>query len=560
MERTILVYLMLYLVTPIAIMAEKKPMGNGLYWELNDYGTTLVISGHGEMPNGKIYYREWNTQKIKRVIVEEGVTSIGEDRFSFWDITSISLPASLQTIEKGAFRHCNYLTTIEFPNGISIKETAFEECLKLNNVIFPESMNLIGKYAFSKCHQLNNIRITAKTLDTGAFNDCGLNSVIIGHNVNSIGNCAFFNCKNLTTLVFEEGVTTIGTNAFYSCNGLASIIIPESVTSIGSDAFDKCSSLKSVTIPNGTIGNSAFSDCINLSSVTIGNGVTCIGERAFRDCSSLTSVTIPNPKAIIDEYAFSDNCEVRQVINGPNQTKYYICFKDDHAGLKNSNGEWTIPPLSKYSEIKPIEDNYLIVKNNYKYGLMTLKGETIIPFETNGMSQAGTGFIRFKIGDYWGIANYQGKIIIPTDRGYTSIGDFVSFTKRFPYTMAGYKGECDITGKQISKIKIATAQQSSTTNNNTATTSKTTTTNNSNNTGGTSTIVVEHHRDPIPVQEWRACFACGGMGTMGCHSCGGSGTKYIGDRLHRCGLCNGRGIIPCNVCFGNKGQYITVYK
>lgn len=84
---------------------------------------------------------------------------------------------------------------------------------------------------------------------------------------------------------------------------------------------------------------------------------------------------------------------------------------------------------------------------------------------------------------------------------------------------------------------------------------------NSSNPGSqTTTVVVEHHRDPIPVQQWQACFACGGMGTMGCDNCGGGGTKYIGDRLHRCSRCNGRGIIPCNICYGNKGQYITVYQ
>lgn len=80
------------------------------------------------------------------------------------------------------------------------------------------------------------------------------------------------------------------------------------------------------------------------------------------------------------------------------------------------------------------------------------------------------------------------------------------------------------------------------------------------NGNSTKTIHVEHHRDPVPVQQWQACFACGGMGTMGCDNCGGGGTKYIGDRLHRCSRCNGRGIIPCNVCYGNKGQYITVYQ
>ena len=95
---------------------------------------------------------------------------------------------------------------------------------------------------------------------------------------------------------------------------------------------------------------------------------------------------------------------------------------------------------------------------------------------------------------------------------------------------------------------------------NTSITSSKTNSSNSNSGNGTTTIVVEHQHQPVPVQEWQACFACGGMGTMGCSNCGGSGTKYIGDRLYTCSRCNGRGIIPCNVCYGNKGQYVTVYK
>lgn len=82
----------------------------------------------------------------------------------------------------------------------------------------------------------------------------------------------------------------------------------------------------------------------------------------------------------------------------------------------------------------------------------------------------------------------------------------------------------------------------------------------SSNSNNRTTIVVEHQHTPQPVQEWQACFGCGGMGTMGCTNCGGSGTKYIGDRLHRCSRCNGQGIIPCNICYGNKGKYVTVYR
>ena len=158
--------------------------------------------------------------------------------------------------------------------------------------------------------------------------------------------------------------------------------------------------------------------------------------------------------------------------------------------------------------------------------------------------------IKFKINDCWGLMNFTGKIIIPSSRGYTSIGSYLKSQKTFPYTMYGYKGECDaVTGRQLSKIKVETTQQQVVVKKEEMPQKQ-----------EEKKIIIEHRHDPVPVQQWQACFACGGMGTMGCDNCGGGGTKYIGDRLHRCSRCNGRGIIPCNICHGNKGQYITVYQ
>jgi len=200
---------------------------------------------------------------------------------------------------------------------------------------------------------------------------------------------------------------------------------------------------------------------------------------------------------------------------------------------------------------------YYKVSKGGKYGLTSSEGKVIVPVEMEALESAGTGYLRFKIGSFWGVMNYAGKIIIPTDRGYTKIGDYVSFTKRFPYEMFGYKGECNNLGVQVSKIKVATPVSQQT---QTATTQTTTQKETTSQKQEEKKIIIEHHHDPIPVQQWQACWACGGMGTMGCDNCGGSGTKYIGDRLHRCSRCNGGGIIPCNVCYGNKGQYITVYQ
>ena len=210
-------------------------------------------------------------------------------------------------------------------------------------------------------------------------------------------------------------------------------------------------------------------------------------------------------------------------------------------------------------ELMNSSTKYYKVSKNGRYGLTDAEGKVIVPTEMEALESAGAGYLRYKLNGFWGVMNYAGKIIIDTDRGYTSIGDFKTFNKRFPYTMTGYKGECDATGRQISKIKVETPQQNVAA---TSSSSKSNTSNNGNSKSGnsTQTVVVEHHRDPVPFQEWQACFACGGMGTMGCDGCGGSGTKYRGDKLERCFRCNGQGLIPCNVCYGNKGKYITVYR
>lgn len=71
------------------------------------------------------------------------------------------------------------------------------------------------------------------------------------------------------------------------------------------------------------------------------------------------------------------------------------------------------------------------------------------------LESAGSGYIRYKLNGFWGLINTQGKILIDTDRGYTKIGDYVSFTKRFPYEMDGYKGECNNLGKEISRIPVS---------------------------------------------------------------------------------------------------------
>lgn len=263
-------------------------------------------------------------------------------------------------------------------------------------------------------------------------------------------------------------------------------------------------------------------------------------------------------------YAFNRNPD--KTLKTPTGYTYHVKSDGKYMNVYTPDKKQLILSSNTYKQIDVVAGQgqnwcYIVSKSKTggPYGILDKNGKEIAALEMEALESSGTGYLRYKLNGFWGLMNYQGKVLIDTNRGYTSIGDYKSFNKRFAYTMNGYKGECDATGIQISKIKVDTPRQNTSVASSSGTSSSSSSgTSSSSSSGGTTTIHVEHHHTPVPVQQWQACFACGGTGKMGCDFCGGSGTKYIGDRLDICSRCRGHGEIPCNVCYGNKGQYITV--
>ena len=263
----------------------------------------------------------------------------------------------------------------------------------------------------------------------------------------------------------------------------------------------------------------------------------------------------------------------KTIISGAKKIEYDGGFikieKNGGKGLMSYNCKWIIKPDQGYTGFETLKANgyYCKVRKGGRYGLTDAEGKVIVPTEMEALESAGTGYLRYKLNGFWGLMNYQGKILIDTDRGYTSIGDYKSFNKRFAYTMAGYIGECDAMGRPVSKIKVDTPKQNtsvaSSSSSSSSGSSSSTSSSSSNSSSGnkTTTVVVEHHRDPIPVQEWQQCTNCWGEGKVMClGACGGTGTYYVGDRLHICISCNGTGKKICPYCSGQGGKYVTVYR
>lgn len=188
------------------------------------------------------------------------------------------------------------------------------------------------------------------------------------------------------------------------------------------------------------------------------------------------------------------------------------CYGYD--GRLDANFNWIIPLEKRFSDIYDTTIagvRYYLCKKDSYWGLYDTKfNEVIAPDFEDLAVFSGTNFIKFKLNGFWGVMTLQGRVtktIIPTTRGYTNISRYIKSQKRFTYEMNGYKGECNHLGQQLSKIKVNT-----TTTAPVSPKKEVTKVEEAPKKQEEKTIVVEHHRDPVPVQEWQQCQACFGSG------------------------------------------------
>ena len=216
-------------------------------------------------------YAPWYNYRseIIKVIIEDGVTSIGDYAFRECSgLTSVTIPNSVTSIGRAAFRECRGLTFVTIPNSVtSIGVAAFSGCSGLTSITIPDGVTSIGESAFYDCSGLTSVhisdleswcKISFDNSDSNPLsyahhlfmNGSEITNLVIPNSVTSIGKYAFYGCYGLTSTTIPNSVTSIGLSAFYDCSGLTSITIPNSVTRIGYSAFENCRGLTSITIPN----------------------------------------------------------------------------------------------------------------------------------------------------------------------------------------------------------------------------------------------------------------------------------------------------------------------
>jgi len=245
----------------------------------------------GNVKDDYITVYRWNKHidKIKKVVIGEGVTSIGDYAFS----------------------NCTQLSEVEMADSItSIGYYAFNNCSALEEIEIPENVYTIENYAFYNCSALETIEFNANNCNNiyyNAFYNTSVKILNVGVNVNQLPDL-----YDLETVTFADGATIVPYGAFSGCTKLTTVNLPDSITVIGGEAFYNCWSLSNISLPESltNIGYSAFHNCEAISEITIGENVEYINNYAFSKCFALSTVNF-NAKSCDIYYDAFYNTDVR---------------------------------------------------------------------------------------------------------------------------------------------------------------------------------------------------------------------------------------------------------
>ena len=331
----LLVICMAISLLPAAALADTAATsgkcGDNVTWTLSDDGT-LTISGKGKMWDyGTSTHGDapWAYIGVKNVVVNDGVTTIGERAFAgLFYLESASIPKSVNNIGRQAFRG-SHLKSVTIAGSNTVIETeAFYLCDYLETLTIMSGTTKIGSYAFSGCSSLKSITLpdsVTQILDA-AFQSCSkLETIRIPKNVKTIYYLTFDDCTNLKNVEFNNALTKIDKLAFYNCTSLETLSFPASLKTIGESAFSGCTSLKKAELPDGLqyIKDFAFIDA-PLENLTVPSKLVSIGREAFRD-GSFDKVVIPaSLKEIgwmsfgktVDSYDVDENNPIFVMVDG----------------------------------------------------------------------------------------------------------------------------------------------------------------------------------------------------------------------------------------------------
>ena len=294
---------------------------------------------------------------IEKVVLEEGVTSIGDK--AFFGCTKLSDIEFPNTIEEmcGLFKNNFYGSpyyknldeqakaegsdgfiylndtilaayygseeTVEIKEGtVTIAEGAFANSSNVKHIKCPESLRYVGlkshlEYYSTFPSTLESIELNEglEVIGTGAFSGASnLTDITIPDSVKYVGYQAFNNTGWLNNQ--PDGPVYAG-KVLYTYKGTmpenTTFVVKDGTEAIADNALQNQSNLVGIEIPDSvtSIGYQAFSGDGNLANITLPKNLTHLGYQAFSGCQSISELTIPKSLKMLPSLSSSTLSNLR---------------------------------------------------------------------------------------------------------------------------------------------------------------------------------------------------------------------------------------------------------
>ena len=90
--------------------------------------------------------------------IPEGTTSIASNACDSSNLSSLTIPGSVETVGQNSFAHCTSLKTIVLQNGVQVLRLGAFRGTPITEITMPESVTKIYDQAFAGCDQLTKIK------------------------------------------------------------------------------------------------------------------------------------------------------------------------------------------------------------------------------------------------------------------------------------------------------------------------------------------------------------------------------------------------------------------
>lgn len=243
-------------------------------------------------------YNDWGSIASSSLYIKTNPAGSDTDTSAFtqtvnpsqWRLSQITVAyIGNQRVVQSAVSGNNQDWTVENVNSTS-KNGVFSGNGSIIHLVVGENLQGIGNYAFYNC--------------------TAMQSITLGNGLTTIGNGAFENCVNIKDINLQpnSNIQTIGDHAFYNCTGLTSFNMPINVLRVGDYAFAGCTALETIDLDGyegqlqnvvlQEIGRGVFRGCRSLKGVAFHENWTAdLPASIFEGCTSLGYITFPGGNA-----------------------------------------------------------------------------------------------------------------------------------------------------------------------------------------------------------------------------------------------------------------------